>query len=257
MPSRSEYYYEGEESMFINSERLDRTLKFVHTNRTTRISAGELLNVLSDFVGPEDVEGVYKVSQIDLTYSIQFKFQDVMDRVSALKKITVSNRDFENLKLNEQMVTIRMHWLPLYYDNLILIEVFQDFGQVTKVTSLKTAHANCVTLDGVREVRLKTDEDSKHNIPHIVHLPSGQSLLLTMIGRPPYCLKCRTVGHTRKDCPKNRFANVVVEPVQPPAHAGPAPDQPRQRRRLSPHRLSPRARLVGRQNPMMGMVWIS
>ena len=224
MPSsKSEYFYEGEESTFINGERLERTLKFVPTNRTTRISAGELLNVLAAYVGPEDIEGVYKVSQFDSTYSIQFKFRDTMDKISALKTLTVANRQFEILKLNEQMVTIRVHWLPLYYDSLILHEIFQDFGQVTNITSLKTAHANCVTLDGVREVRLKTDEVSRHNIPHIVHLPSGQSLLLTMIGRPPYCLKCKTVGHTRKDCPKNRFSNVVVEPVPPPVHSGPAP----------------------------------
>ena len=100
-----------------------------------------------------------------------------MDKVSALKKVTVANRDFEILRLNEQMVSIRVHWLPPYYDNLILHEVFQEFGQVTNVTSLKTAHANCTTLDGVREVRLKTDEVSKDNIPHIVHLPSDPTLL--------------------------------------------------------------------------------
>ena len=98
--------------MFINGERLERTLKFVPTNRTTRISAGELLNVLAAFVGPEDVEGVYKVSQIDSTYTIQCKIRDNMDKVSALKKLTVANREFEILRLNEQMVTVRVHWLP-------------------------------------------------------------------------------------------------------------------------------------------------
>ena len=100
--------------MFINGERLERTLKFVPTNRTTSwgISAGELLNVLAAYVGPEDVEGVYKVSQIDSTYSIQCKCRDIMDKVSALKKLTVANREFEVLRLNEQMVTVRVHWWP-------------------------------------------------------------------------------------------------------------------------------------------------
>ena len=35
-------------------------------------------------------------------------------------------------------------------------------------------------------------------------LGSGQSILITMKGRPPLCLKCNEIGHTRKDCPNER-----------------------------------------------------
>ena len=56
-------------------------------------------------------------------------------------------------------------------------------------------------MNGMREVLLKTDEVQKQKIPHLVKLGSGQSILVTMQGRPPLCLKCHDVGHTCKDCP--------------------------------------------------------
>lgn len=114
------------------------------------------------------------------------------------------------MKINEQVVTLRIHWLPLYFDNSILYEIFGQFGEILSVKMLKTAHANVVTFDGVREVKVKVDEFKKQQLPHIVHFNSGQSILVTMSGRPPYCLKCRSIGHTRLRCPGRSFADVAA-----------------------------------------------
>ena len=221
----SEFYYEGDETTFINSDRLQRTLKFVPCRRNSRTSAGELLLALSQYgLGPQDVEGIYKVSALDNSYSIQLGFSDTVERVAALKSITAGDTKFDIMKLDEQVVSLRVHWLPLYYDNLLLNEILDSFGNVMSVNYLRTAHAECVTLDGVREVRLKTDELRKQRIPHVVHLSSGVTILITMPGRPPYCLKCKSVGHTRQKCPKNRFSNVVRQQTHAPSSdSTPAP----------------------------------
>ena len=64
----------------------------------------------------------------------------------------------------------------------------------------KSSYANVVAMNGTREVTLRTTEVYKQKIPHLVTFHSGQSALITMPGRPPLCLKCRCVGHVRKDC---------------------------------------------------------
>ena len=101
------------------------------------------------------------------------------------------------MSITERNVSLRIHWLPTYYDNSIIKEIFSDFEKVLSIDDLKTAHENRVTLDGTRQVVLKTDELLKQQIPHIINFKSGNKVLVTMPGRPPYCLKCKGIGHTR------------------------------------------------------------
>ena len=97
---------------------------------------------------------------------------------------------YDIMKMAEQVVTVRVHWLPIYYDSSILYELFSKYGEVLDIKMMKTAHAKITTFNGSREAKLKTDEFRKHIIPHLVNFNSGQSILLTIPGRPPYCLRC-------------------------------------------------------------------
>ena len=59
------------------------------------------------------------------------------------------------MKMNEQVVSLRIHWLPIYFDNAILREIFDADGEVMDIKLLKTAHEDFVAFNGVREIRLK------------------------------------------------------------------------------------------------------
>ena len=59
-------------------------------------------------------------------------------------------------------------------------------GEILDIKMLKSAHGNAVIFDRSCEVR---DEKA----PHVVRFNSGQATLLTMVGRPHYCLKCKNV----------------------------------------------------------------
>ena len=77
----------------------------------------------------------------------------------------------------------------------------------------KSSHANLVAMNGMREVTIKTDKVTKQKIPHFVTFSSGQSILITMRGRSPLCLKCREVGHVRRNCEDRRsFATITAAP---------------------------------------------
>ena len=126
------------------------------------MSVGELLNNLRQTrISPEDICSVYKVSQNDFTFSVCFQFEDAVRHVAALKKVKMGNTEFDIVKMNEQIVNLRVHWLPLFYDSLILKEIFDSFGEVLNVTMLKSAHKESVVFDGMREVRLSTENYRK------------------------------------------------------------------------------------------------
>ena len=179
------------------------------------VSYGEVLNILEkEGVQPSDVLGLYKVSASDPGFSLFLSDEKALQTLMN-KKVIGKSKKFSQVNMNEQVVSLRIHWLPLFYDNRHSKAVLCDYGEVLDVKLCKTSHTNVVTLNGTREVLLRVDEVSKQKIPHLVTFSSGQCMLITMQGRPPLCLRCRMVGHVRRDCEHNRtFAKVVRQPDQ-------------------------------------------
>ena len=58
------------------------------------------------------------------------------------------------MKMSEQVVVCRVHWLPIYYDHTILRQIFSAYGNVLNIDMMNTSHARLVALNGIREVRL-------------------------------------------------------------------------------------------------------
>ena len=82
------------------------------------------------------------------------------------------------MKMNEQVVSLRIHWLPIYFENAILREIFEADGKIMDIKMLKTAHEKFVAFNGIREIRLKTSEFKRQLIPHLVKFNSGNQFLL-------------------------------------------------------------------------------
>ncbi|MEW8563024.1 MAG: RNA-binding protein [Candidatus Thiodiazotropha sp.] len=223
-----EIKFGGVEGNFVNFDRLQRTVRLTPSTVRSRVSTGEMLNsLIAAGIEPTEVEGIYKVSADDSSYTVALKYIDTVDRLISYGTFRIGEHSYEAMRMNEQVVTLRVHWLPLYYDESILKEILSEYGEVLEIKMLKTAHGQVVVLDGVREVRLKVAELKKHLIPHIVRFNSGQAILLTMQGRPPYCLKCKSTGHVRQRCPKKTtYATVVNTSAPPDPTPAPAPVTP-------------------------------
>lgn len=220
-----EVNFEGVEANYINPDRLERTIRLVPSTSGNAASYGELLNMLCGAgVDPEEISGIYKVSAFDRDYSILLKYRDAVDRLISLGKLTQGNYTYDVMKMTEQVVTLRIHWLPLFFDNLILKEIFNQYGEILDITMSKTSHEKLVAFNGTREVRMKVDEFQRQQIPHVVHFNSGQAILVTMAGRPPYCLKCKHVGHVRQRCPLNERSYAATVSNLPTNKESPSAD---------------------------------
>ena len=194
---------------FIATDDLDLTIKFQPTNGAA-VSYSDLVNVLSgNGIRGEEVQGIYKVSASDSTYSVLFKEKATVEHLTSLGKLSSPRYKFDLVHMFQQVIKIRIHWLPLYYEGVLLKGIFCDYGEILDIKRCKTVLTDSVFYNGVRELTMKVDETDKMKIPHLINFGCGQTILVTMQGRPPLCLKCRQVGHVRRDCgPTRQFSSL-------------------------------------------------
>lgn len=62
---------------------------------------------------------------------------------------------------------------------------------------------------------MEISEKDVQSLPYRTSI-AGKDCLPTVVGRAPLCLKCRTVGHIRKNCPSGKKATVPLEAVSVP-----------------------------------------
>lgn len=219
--------FEGFAPNYINEEDLKMTVKVVPMEGGN-CTYGDVFRVLDKYgVKPQDILGCYKVSANDSSFSIFMGNEEIVRRLKEKKFLEVDKLKFMVMCMTEQLVSIRVHWLPLFYDNRIVKAMLSDYGEIQDIRMCKSSYANLVAMNGIREVLIKTDEIKKQQIPHLINFGCGQSVLLTMQGRPPLCLKCKQVGHTRRDCePRRTFAVVASEGRHDDHPNGPAVAEP-------------------------------
>lgn len=126
-------------------------------------------------------------------------------------------------KLTRQRVTVRVHWLPPYVSDDIIIDVLEKFGEIIDFQTLwdiDTHVKGCI-----REVRMILDDEGRDELPHIITFNDGRlKVLVTCPGRAPYCVKCGELGHVRASCsqqgqrrPAASYADTVRQHSQVPA----------------------------------------
>ena len=219
--------FDCQETEYINVDKMERTVRLVPRESGRGASYGELLDAIEQVGVPTaEIEGIFKVSPTDNSFSILLKYDNSIQTFIETASLKAGNMIYDIMKMAEQVVTVRVHWLPIFYDSSILYELFSKYGEVLDIKMMKTDHAKITTFNGSREVKLKTDEFRKHIIPHLVNFNSGQSILLTIPGRPPYCLRCNCTGHIRSRCPGRLNYAQSLHTRSIPAVAVTRPDAP-------------------------------
>ena len=213
------------EKEYVNTDRFGQILKLILTNGGTRSSFGEILTGLVDIgVQLEEIIGIHKVSPTELSYNVICRSEDTFDMLLKKQILDIGRQKFHVCTLAEQIVGLEIHWLPLYIDNMMLMEIFSEYGEVLQTSFCTTYYKDHAVANGKRLVVLKAHEMKKQEIPHLIKFKSGLSTLVTMGGRPPFCLRCKSTGHMRGECPGLQKNVNGVKPVEKPT-VDPAPVQ--------------------------------
>ena len=109
--------------------------------------------------------------------------------------------------LGRQTSVIRVHWLPLRVNNTEVEEWVRNFSDEIKDISYETSVATQAEglITGIRRIRCILREGvDRIDIPYKESIMAEDGSLYTVLisveGRLPKCLKCEKLGHIRRDC---------------------------------------------------------
>ena len=203
------------EKDYVNEALFGQILKLVPVMEGTRLGFDEVLNGLVNAgVQLDQIGGINKVSPTEPSYNVFCKTEDVFDMLLNKKILKIGRHKVHVCTLAEQIVSLRVHWLPFYIDNLMLKEIFSEYGEIVQLTFCSTPFREHGVGNGVRLIALRTHEMKKQEIPHLIKFKSGLNILVTMGGRPPFCLRCKSTGHIRGECPGLQKNVNGVKPVK-------------------------------------------
>ena len=110
---------------------------------------------------PEDMLGLYEVSQNDTTYQVFLANDEALNFLLYKMVITNGRSKFSVTRMSEQVVKVKVHWLPIYYDNRIVNAMLCDYGEIMNIHMCKSSYANVVAMNRMREVTTRTTEVRK------------------------------------------------------------------------------------------------
>ena len=150
-----------------------------------------------------DVHGIYQTGKSYIWY-IEFNKEEDMRTFIKVPAMVIDNYTASISALNEQRTTVKIFWLPTYIRESFVRSFLAPYGKVMDVTRERVMlEQDKYCMGGTYSVEMVLSDRQKDEIPYLVKYDVGISMLITMAGRPPLCLKCNNIGHIRKNCPEN------------------------------------------------------
>lgn len=117
------------------------------------------------------------------------------------KELQVKGKTCIIIDPNLQELSFKVHWIPFHVPDEAVKKLFEPMGKVTSVSREKWRRSGFEGIETTtRVVSLILKEGvSSEAIPHQVTL-LGFNILVSVPGRPPMCLRCKKIGHLRKQC---------------------------------------------------------
>ena len=107
---------------------MERTARLVPRENGRGASYGEPLDAIEQVGVPSDN-----------SFSILLKCDDSIKPFIEAASLKAGNMMYDIMKMAEQVVAVRVHWLPIYYDSSILYELCSKYGVVLDIKTMLTA----------------------------------------------------------------------------------------------------------------------
>lgn len=139
--------------------------------------------------------------QFNHVWMITFKTGEDMAPLASKCEITVKGKKCVVIDPNVQEKAIRVHWVPHHIPDALIAQQLGRFGKVKRVVREKWR------IPGLEEAETNTrvvelaprDAEALNAVPHQAKI-DGVPILIAVPGRPPLCLRCKQLGHIRRQC---------------------------------------------------------
>lgn len=174
---------------------------FLHANPEGRpYNVHDFGKALEQIVSKEDVSnfGVYQYNHV---WAITFRGSAAKEKLLQEKEISVKGQRCLVIDPNKKEVEIKLHWIPGDVSDESVEKEMGNYGKVKAIKREKWRSGFFEDVDTTtRHVTLLLREGgSANSLPHQMYI-AGCRVLLAVTGRPPMCLRCKQIGHIRRQC---------------------------------------------------------
>ncbi|XP_064467947.1 uncharacterized protein LOC135378789 [Ornithodoros turicata] len=174
---------------------------FLHADPTGRpYNIGHFSDALKDKVVRSEVTSVGPFLFNHL-WALTFNSVSAKDKFLSLSELAVKEKRCVLIDRHKKELHIKMHWLPQHVPDEAIEAALERYGAVTNIVREKWKDsffegAESTTRQAVITLKNGVTADS---LPHQMYV-CGCQVLVAIPGRPPLCLRCKGVGHIRKQC---------------------------------------------------------
>ncbi|XP_049276145.1 uncharacterized protein LOC125760307 [Rhipicephalus sanguineus] len=174
---------------------------FLHADLSGRpYRAPDFRDALLEVVTTADIIGVgqYQMSHV---WMVTCASSAAKQKLVTRGELRVKGRKCMVIDPETKNIKLKLLWLPPHLESRRVEEAFQAYGGVKSVDREAWRCAGMehwMTTNRDVSLELK-DTINVSSIPHIMSIYGHQRLVL-IPGRPPLCLRCKRVGHVRRQC---------------------------------------------------------
>ncbi|XP_064471327.1 uncharacterized protein LOC135385758 [Ornithodoros turicata] len=180
---------------------ISKNTVFLHGDPSARQYKGQ------DFVAP--LREAVKMKEIasfgsylfNHVWIVTFHSEAEKEKLRQVGELKVKGRRCMIIDPNSSEVTLKLHWIPMNVSDEVVRRALSTYGKTTDMVREKWRLPG---LEGVETttrsvtIQLK-DGVSTESIPYQLKI-MGVTVLISVPGKPPLCLRCKQVGHIRSQC---------------------------------------------------------
>ena len=187
---------------YLDSEKERLTVKLTMSRGSSFVTAQQLLADIEGRLGGAQLEVIYQTGRSYIWF-LEFSTENGCRCFIEGGPVRGEGYEAEVQGLCEQRTLIKVHWIPSYVRLSFLGNWFADYGRVHAIKRDKVMVTESERAEGgTIFVQITMTEQGMAALPHVVTFNKGITMLLTLPGRAPLCLKCRCTGHIRRECPQ-------------------------------------------------------
>ncbi|CAN7994986.1 unnamed protein product [Ixodes hexagonus] len=174
---------------------------FLHADMSGRpYKAPDFKEALFSIIEREDLIalGSYQMNHV---WMAVFANGAAKNKVKAYQELEIKQKRCIVIDPSKEEVKLKLLWLPPQLPESEVKRALEPYGTVKEITREKWRFSDfedAATL--TRFVTLVLKEDVPvDKVPHTLTI-YGVNTLVVIPGRPPLCLRCRAIGHIRRQC---------------------------------------------------------